>query len=263
MSWYRRVRTPGGTYFFTVVTHSRRPIFADEKARALLHTAMDEARKRRPFVIDCICLLPDHIHAIWTLPEGDSDYSTRWAQIKGRFSHDFLAAEAGANPAWAIRPPYGPDARVNDDTWKQSAHPTRIGTSRVGDSPTRSGSSPPNVGWAIGPRESPSRARKREVPVWQRRFWEHPIRDEEDYRRHVEYIHFNPVKHGLVHRPIDWEWSSFRRYVREGLYDPTWGEQEPERISKMDGEWGRRSTRLARSVHPSKGWRRNPRYRVE
>jgi REP element-mobilizing transposase RayT len=118
MSWYRRIRTPGGTYFFTVVTHDRRPIFAEESARRLLHVAMDEARKRRPFVIDANCLLPDHIHAIWTLPEGDSDYSTRWAQIKGRFSHDYLATNA-----WANGPPYGAGARVRG-AGTQSVHPT-------------------------------------------------------------------------------------------------------------------------------------------
>jgi putative transposase len=63
-----------------------------------------------------------------------------------------------------------------------------------------------------------SRKRKGEVCIWQRRFWEHQIRDENDLQRHVDYIHYNPVKHGLVRRVEDWPWSTYHRYVREGFY---------------------------------------------
>ena len=70
---------------------------------------------------------------------------------------------------------------------------------------------------------SASRQMKKEQAVWQRRFWEHLIRDEQDFVKHVEYIHYNPVKHGLVKAPKDWEYSSFHRYVREGMYDLEWG----------------------------------------
>ena len=68
-----------------------------------------------------------------------------------------------------------------------------------------------------------SRSKKKEQTIWQRRFWEHLIRDDQDLIRHVEYIHYNPVKHGLVKSPRDWEYSSFHRYVREGIYDQDWG----------------------------------------
>ncbi len=68
-----------------------------------------------------------------------------------------------------------------------------------------------------------SRIKHREATVWQRRFWEHAIRNDEDYKRHVEYIHYNPVKHGLVNAAKDWEYSSFHQYVREGKYDRDWG----------------------------------------
>jgi putative transposase len=71
---------------------------------------------------------------------------------------------------------------------------------------------------------SESRRRKEETPIWQRRFWEHTIRDEQDLNRHIDYIHYNPVKHGLVMRVAEWQWSSFHRYVKEGMYDPLWGE---------------------------------------
>ena len=79
---------------------------------------------------------------------------------------------------------------------------------------------------ACGGAERPgreSRVRERRRGVWQRRFWEHTIRDESDLERHFDYIHYNPVKHGLVDRPRDWPWSSFHRWVRAGHYQPDWG----------------------------------------
>ncbi len=70
--------------------------------------------------------------------------------------------------------------------------------------------------------------------MWQKRFWEHTIRDDRDYQRHLDYIHYNPVKHGLVKRPIDWPWSSFQRCVRQGLYHPEWGCTEPVTVGGFD-----------------------------
>jgi len=64
------------------------------------------------------------------------------------------------------------------------------------------------------------------VGAWQRRFWEHQIRDEQDFIKHVEYIHWNPVKHGYVARVRDWPYSSFHRYVRQGLYPLDWADSE-------------------------------------
>jgi putative transposase len=70
---------------------------------------------------------------------------------------------------------------------------------------------------------SASRRLRGERGFWQRRFWEHTIRDETDLERHLDYIHYNPVKHGLVSRPKDWPYSSFHRWVREGAYPHDWG----------------------------------------
>jgi putative transposase len=70
---------------------------------------------------------------------------------------------------------------------------------------------------------SQSRKRQRERAIWQRRFWEHTIVDEEDFERHFDYIHYNPVKHGYVKSPIDWPYSSFHRWVKRGVYEATWG----------------------------------------
>ncbi len=73
---------------------------------------------------------------------------------------------------------------------------------------------------------SVSRHSKQEKAVWQRRFWEHLIRDEQDFNNHVDYIHYNPVHHGLVRRVKDWQYSSFHRYVQRGVYDLDWGSKE-------------------------------------
>lgn len=181
MSDYTRARIPGGTYFFTLVTFDRRPILASPLARACLRDALRDTRAQQPFQLDAICLLPDHLHCLWTLPDGDADYSSRWNRIKGLFSKRYLAVNAShADP-------------------------------------------------------SPSRHRKGEATVWQRRFWEHCIRDADDLRRHLDYLHFNPVKHGHVSRATDWPWSSLARYVRLGWYDPAWGTQEPPSLRGVSG----------------------------
>jgi len=169
MPEYRRAYLPGGTFFFTVVTYKRNPILTDNTSRTLLHDAFQNVKIRYPFTMDAICLLPDHLHCIWTLPEGDSNYAIRWKEIKRIFSRQ-----------------YG----------RQFGSPEK---------------------------RNQSREKRLESTVWQRRYWEHAIRDEKDFLIHVEYIHYNPVKHGLVTRVADWEWSSFHRYVAMGMYDAAWG----------------------------------------
>jgi putative transposase len=83
---------------------------------------------------------------------------------------------------------------------------------------------------------NPSRTKKREKPVWQRRYWEHLIRDEHDWRKHMDYIHYNPVKHGIVNAPIQWPYSSFKQCVKKGWYSSEWGSSEPGTIAGMDIE---------------------------
>ncbi|MBA3484758.1 MAG: transposase [Pirellulales bacterium] len=91
MTDYRRWRVAGGTYFFTVVAEGRRPFLVDELARTCLREAIRIVRARRPFQIDAIVLLPDHLHTVWSLPANDFDYSTRWRLIKRRFTKTYLA----------------------------------------------------------------------------------------------------------------------------------------------------------------------------
>ena len=145
-----------------------------------LRAAFRETRQRHPFATDAMVVLPDHLHAVWTLPEGDADVAMRWRQIKSAFSR--------ALPT--IEPISG------------------------------------------------SRAAKGERGVWQRRFWEHTIRDENDFARHIDYIHINPVKHRLVTRVRDWPYSSFHRMVKLGVYPEDWAGDvhEPEN----DGRFGER-----------------------
>ena len=166
MPHYRRALT-GTSYFFTVVTHQRRPILCDDPVRAALRHAFECVRVRRPFVVDAMVLLPDHLHCIWTLPDGDSNFSLRWSQIKHHVSHTC-----------------GP------------LYPMTL---------------------------SRSRQERGRASIWQRRFWEHHIRNESDMERHVDYIHFNPVKHRLVATAAEWPYSTFGRFVREGVYTPDWG----------------------------------------
>ena len=172
MSEYRRAFQPGGCYFFTVVTHGRRPWLTEEHAIERLRNAFRRVREDRPFTMDAIVVLPDHLHCIWQLPEGDNDFSERWRQIK-RF--------------------------------------VSIGMK-----------SPLNV--------------RKEKSLWQRRYWEHLLRNEEDWRRHMDYIHYNPVKHGYSRRPADWPYSSFKQVVARGWYEASWGEQEPAAIARMEFE---------------------------
>ena len=176
---YRRATTPGATYFFTVVTHQRQPIFNNTQTIDYLRQAFHTVKTEKPFTIDAIVILPDHIHTIWTLPKDDADFSSRWQRIKAKFSRQCPAE------------------------FQQTA--------------------------------LPSRQRKGELAIWQRRFWEHQIRDETDLRQHIEYIHYNPVKHGLANTPKDWPYSSFHRHVKDGFYPADWGASDEVAFDERTG----------------------------
>jgi len=129
---------------------------------------MMACKAKHPFTIVALVLLPDHLHTIWTLPEEDADFSTRWSILKTCFTLAWLAAGGGEG--------------------------------------------------AI----SSSRRRNRRRGVWQRRFWEHRIRDQDDFNRHLNYIHYNPVKHGLARCPHAWPHSTFGKWVKRGAYRTDW-----------------------------------------
>lgn len=163
MPHYRRCWVPGGTYFFTVNLLERRRRLLVEHIGALRH-AFKSAHAARRFDMPAWVILPDHLHCIWVLPEGDADIATRWRHIKTLFSRAHAPLE----------------------------------------------------------RRSRRRLAKGERGIWQRRYWEHLIRDERDLWHHVDYIHFNPVKHGLAMRVADWPHSSFHRFVRAGTLPQAW-----------------------------------------
>ena len=173
MSNYRRARVPGGTYFFTVNLLERRRRLLVEHVD-LLRGSFRTTQAARPFVLLAWVILPDHLHCIWRLPDGDADNANRWAQVKSGFSRRLPATE----------------------------------------------------------RRSAARVSRRERGIWQRRYWEHLIRDARDLRHHLDYIHYNPVKHGHANRVADWAHSSFHAWVARGAYSLDWG------VDARGASWG-------------------------
>jgi len=171
MSKYKRIYLPDRSYFFTVVTANRKTIFAEDKNVQFLKAAFRYVQSRKPFKMDAICVLPDHLHCIWTM-QGDYNYSIRWQMIKTHFSRRYRHQ----NP--------------------ESKH----------------------------------------IKIWQPRYWEHMIRDQDDFHRHIDYIHNNPVKHDWVKSARDWPYSSFTKYLTKGGYDAGWGDCEPVSINGMQCE---------------------------
>lgn len=163
MAHYRRNFPLGASYFFTIALLNRTSSLLVDHI-AILRDAFRAVRSQRPFILDAVVVLPEHLHCIWTLPSGDADYPGRWRAIKTRFSRQIPCGE-----------------------WRCT-----------------------------------SRVKKGERGVWQRRYWEHTLRDERDRARHVDYIHFNPVKHGHVSRVVQWPYSSFHQFVRQGIYPSDW-----------------------------------------
>jgi putative transposase len=159
---YRRSRIAGGTFFFTVNS--------EDRSRTLLIDHVDMLRRivlslksESPFAIEAMAVLPDHFHAVWTMPPNDADYARKLQLIKARFTKCLLDQNV----------PIAKD-------------------------------------------------RRGEYRLWQRRFWEHTIRDERDFEAHVNYVHINPVKHGCVTRAVDWPYSTIHRFVKRGILPADW-----------------------------------------
>jgi putative transposase len=169
---YRRANTPGATDFFTLNAADRSGQLLTDHIDSL-RDSLRAVRRSRPFVLDAICVLPEHLHLLMTLPLDDADFATRVMLIKQGFSRKVSQGE----------------------------------------------------------RISASRASKGERVLWQRRYWEHLIRDDADFERHVDYIRFNPVKHGWVLRAADWPHSSVHRFIRGGLIDASWASVSDTEIS--------------------------------
>jgi putative transposase len=216
MTAYRRLRITGGSYFFTVVLADRAGMTLVEAIRDL-REAFAATRAERPFACDAIVILPDHLHAVWTLPAGDADFSTRWGAIKSRFSRSVKASgKMGCNPILRSR----------------------------------------------------SKVAKGDAGIWQRRFWEHRIRDAEDFERHVRYCWGDPVNHGLARRAADWPYSSIHRDIRAGRITRDWagvdegGEFGERRGGTRAVGWGSTpsSERKGNDCDRDARWVENPSY---
>ncbi len=155
---YRRSRSKGATFFFTVVTHNRQTIFKSIENIRIFRKVVNNVRSELPFEEIACVIMHDHIHSIWRLPKTDNDFSKRWGITKARFTK-FLCH------------------RSADFLDKK---------------------------------------------IWQQRFWEHEIRDVEDLNNHLDYLHYNPVKHSYVDKVSDWPYSSFHRFVADGYYEVDW-----------------------------------------
>jgi len=160
---YRRIWHPGGTYFFTVNLLERRSDLLTRHI-GILRAVIQNVKRRYPFKIHVWVVLPDHMHCVIELPEGDSNFAVRWRLIKTYFSKALPSVE----------------------------------------------------------RRSAVRIARHERGIWQRRYWEHLIRDERDFRAHVDYVHINPVKHGLVNTVREWPYSTFHGYAACGVYSADW-----------------------------------------
>jgi len=174
---YRRLKHQGGCYFFTVNLADRQKTLLTDHID-ILRSVMRKVRQTHPFHIDAIVILPDHLHAIWTLPSGDDNYAMRWMLIKSNFSRQLPKSEY-----------------IN-----------------------------------------PSRLKKRERGIWQRRYWEHLIRDQRDYAQHVDYIHYNPVKHGYTQIAAEWPYCSIHDWIKCGILDKHWGYDNSVDIDNHFGE---------------------------
>ncbi len=164
MRTYIRAKSKGGLYFFTVNLAERNNNDLLVANVEILRTAFRLTKQSHPFIIEACVILPEHLHCIWRLPEGDNDFSKRWRLIKTHFSKNIPTKEHISN----------------------------------------------------------SRKRKKERGIWQRRFWEHLIKDEKDFQNHLDYIHYNPVKHGYVQQAIDWPYSSFHLWIEREVYSRDW-----------------------------------------
>ena len=160
---YRRVYIEGGCYFFTATLKNRKSSILTDYIDAL-RESFSFVKEQQPFEIIAIVVLPEHLHCIWQLPEGDDNYAGRWRSIKSRFTRSLIKS--------------GVKLYKNN---------------------------------------------RGEYNLWQARYWEHMIRNESDLLRHIDYIHFNPVKHDWSTAVKDWPYSSFHRFVANEMLPVNWG----------------------------------------
>lgn len=189
MSNYKRLFIQNSYLFLTINTYKRQPILINNIE--LLRESFKRAKQTYDFEIFASVVLPDHMHLI-LLPKDVNEYPKIIFAVKYHFSRNVQNGGGLGNP------PYRNLSNFN------------IQQNQI----------------YLPPCLSDSKTKKKEKGIWQRRFYEHTIRDEKDLYNHLDYIHYNPVKHGYLQNVKDWEYSSFKKFVKQGCYESQWGSYE-------------------------------------
>ncbi|MEM9349595.1 MAG: transposase [Pseudomonadota bacterium] len=204
MSCYIRPPVTGARVFFTVcLAHRGSDLLVREVD--VLRRAVAETRAERPFENLAWVVLPNHMHAVWQMPDGDREFGKRWGMIKSKFSRAVLRKHGWPKQQVEISS-NGEIRRV------RTAHHPAGGCDE----------------WCAVRTLRASQEKRRELGIWQRRFWEHHIRDEAALEACIRYCWGNPVKHGLVPRAGEWPYSSIHRDIRRGVVEPAWAGAVPE-----------------------------------
>jgi REP element-mobilizing transposase RayT len=226
---YRRyyVKQP---VFITVVTSRRQRVFVDELSVDFLLSAMRRVREKYPFRHYGHVILPDHFHWLFE-PVGDPDFSKVVAAVKREVTwriKDKMSAKV-CRPTIEEEMAAVGRQTLADNGWCEGAgrqtHPNEtVGRQTLADETD-------DEDEALS-----KHIAKIQLPLWQKRFYDHMIRDEQDFTRHLDYLHYNPVKHGLIRRPEAYPYSSFGEWKNRSVYPEGWGVMEPEEIKVMNLE---------------------------
>ncbi|OKY73750.1 MAG: hypothetical protein BM485_16965 [Desulfobulbaceae bacterium DB1] len=214
MSNYRRYHLPHHPVFVTIVTNNRRKIFASAERVELLLVAMRRVKVQYPFRHYAHVILPDHLH--WMF---ECDEACNFSKIVGAVKRDVT---------WRLKETFTESNGGKELPPYDTMHGEPAGR--------HSHSSGCIHGEQVGRQSFPDIRDGEFFPLWQKRFYDHLIRDETDFARHLDYVHYNPVKHGFVDRAADFAHSSFAGWMDRGVYSINWGVAEPERIKNMDLE---------------------------
>ncbi len=191
---YRRVFIQNAYIHVIILAYQRKKIFIENIE--LLRQAFKNAKKYFSFDIIAICVLPDHIHVILN-PTDINKYPKIITSVKYFFSRRYYVG--------VETPTYD---KVETPTYDKVKTPTYDLNCKLGFQPNPL----PTYGYV----------NKGEKGIFQRRYYEHTITSQEELNKHIDYIHYNPVKHGYVKKANDWEFSSFHEFVKDGFYNDNW-----------------------------------------
>jgi len=215
MSNIRRYDALNRPIFMTAVCYKRKTRLKGDAAKELLLSVMREIKQETSYTMLGYIILDDHFH--WMI-------RLAWRNENG------LSGNPPAANTLTYDQAYDSVGNKNHERGVLSSHDdlnSKYAISKIMQS----------LKLRFTYRYKKNSGIRSNVSLWQRRFWDHIVKDQEDFNRHLDYIHYNPVKHGYVVRPIDYSFSSFPEYVERGVYGPGWGEEaEPMYLSKTEWE---------------------------